>query len=447
MDTKSITISSGKGGVGKSCSSVNLAILLAQHGYETCLLDADANLANINIMLKLVPEFTLEQVISGEKTLSEITLYKEGIEIIPGYSGLSDFVSLSKDQRQRLIQALQQLKSKYDYLLIDNPAGISQTVLSFIKFSTNNIIVITPEPTSLTDAFSLIRVASKSTGQKHFQILLNQVTNRQQADSVFKRFSMAVEKHIGLTVSYLGHIISDDLVTASICMQNPVVLEHPGSAAAYCFEEICKKLLSLPGHNNSQSISETTFAPAAATPQTQPTTSSSLNRADTSREQPPTTIESLQDELLGLIADDKQSQQGLKQALISINAAYIKRFGETDQVLSGLLEHAVNTSTVAEPALRNLLTSLYSQYQEKYGSLAENTATTTGQSASENAFTEKSLDHVIKLLQDQKLSHLQQLINQKQQTPQLPQQHDNTENSAQAGLRDSIKYAAMTDTE
>ena len=137
LDTKAkiITISSGKGGVGKTCASVNLSILLAQQGYKVCLFDADANLANINIMLKLIPEFTLEHVLSGEKSLNDITLHKAGLHVIPGASGISSFVSLAVKQQQRLIQSLQEMKNKYDYLIIDNPAGISENVLSYIKLS------------------------------------------------------------------------------------------------------------------------------------------------------------------------------------------------------------------------------------------------------------------------------------------------------------------------
>ena len=174
MDTKAkiITISSGKGGVGKTCTSVNLAILLAHKGYKVCLFDADANLANVNIMLKLVPQFTLHHVISGQKTLNDVTLHKAGIHIIPGASGLTDFISLTADQQQRLLNTMRDLKSKYDYLIIDNPAGINENVLSYIKFSDYGIIVISPEPTSLTDAFALIRVLQKRGNKKLLNVIV-----------------------------------------------------------------------------------------------------------------------------------------------------------------------------------------------------------------------------------------------------------------------------------
>lgn len=449
MDTKSITISSGKGGVGKSCSSVNLAVLLAQHGYETCLLDADANLANINIMLKLVPEFTLEHVISGEKTLAEITLYKDGIEIVPGYSGLSDFISLTTEQRQRLIKALQQLKSKYDYLLIDNPAGISKTVLSFIKFSSINIIVITAEPTSLTDAFSLIRVASKSTGQKNFQILINKVKNKQQADSIFKRFSMAVEKHIGFPVEYLGHVISDELVTSSICTQNPVILEHPKSAASYCFEDICRSLLSLQTFSSSKKRLPITAQ--AEAPSTDQTDFSGHVCTDRFNNQPASakkihSVELLQKEMLQLISDESQPQEILKQAVVKINTAYSDRFGDTENNLSSDLFKNIDNTTLPEPSLRNLIMTLHSQYQDQYGSFSVKAPSHSSQSATENSFTEKSLDHVIKLLQKEKLSHLQQLINQDSQSPQLPLAEEEIKPNKQSELLDSLKYAALTDS-
>ena len=226
LDTKAkiITFSSGKGGVGKTCTAVNLSILLAQQGFKVCLFDADANLANVNIMLKLAPESTLEQVISGKKSLNDIILHKAGINVIPGASGLSDFISLAPAQQKRLQATMLELKSNYDYLLIDNSAGITENVLSYIKFSDSGIIVITAEPTSLTDAFALVRVLQKRGNTKKLNVIVNNVSSKSYALKIYQRFAAAVKKHIGCDLNYLGGIVSDELIPQSICDQNPIVL-------------------------------------------------------------------------------------------------------------------------------------------------------------------------------------------------------------------------------
>lgn len=443
--TKTITISSGKGGVGKTCTSVNLALLLAQHGYKTCILDADANLANINIMLKLNPEFTLEHVISGEKTLEQITLHKNGIQVIPGYSGLSDFISLNNEQRQRLLKTLRDLKVQYDYLIIDNPAGISKNVLSYIQFSDHNIIIITPEPTSLTDAFSLIRVANKSFPKKRFHIIVNNISDKGFATKVFNRFSMAVKKHIGIRVEFLGHIVADELLTSSVCQQSPVVIQHPTATSTVCFENITNKLLVLATKALQKKLSDPNIDQSKSSLRGTSPTISKPGTEEPQKKLTPATkaipINELKPSIIDYFANPNNEQENLKSTLEEINNIYNRRFNSDKSNLSHELYKAViATESISEPTLRNLLMTLHSLYQDQY---IDSNAIESGELEKK----QESIDLVVKLLQQESLSlsgnrlsdnnintQLQNLIN-------TPAKEQDTSNE----LLDSIRYAALTD--
>jgi flagellar biosynthesis protein FlhG len=402
-------------------------------------------------MFKLVPEFTLEHVVTGEKTLKDITLYKEGVEIIPGYSGLSDFVSLNDNQRQRLLNTLKHLKSKYDYLIIDNPAGINSAVLSYIKLSDNNILIITPEPTSLTDAFSLIRVANKNIGQKLFHVIVNNVKSKNQADAIFKRFSMAVDKYIGSPVNYLGHIAADELMTSSICMQNPVVLQHPTARSCECFEEICRNVISLPAAASKKC---TTEQQADATPRIQPdfsTQSEPLSdnphQDTTERSETTPTLKTLQNEITRVFSDNIYGQADLKEFVRNINTAYSNRFNNTTADLASEIHKAVISAPLTEPSLRNLLMTLHSIYLTQYGQASPSNDSITEQSSGQHFNAHESIDYVIKLLQQENLSHFQKQLNQvsreKHSLKLIPESAK--EKTTHHELLDSIRYATMTE--
>ena len=233
-----IALSSGKGGVGKSSISLNTGLALSQQGYKVCVFDADTNLANLNIMFRQTPEFTLEQVINGEKSVTEIMQQKQGLYVVPGASGISDFIQFTEQQKNSLLQALKTCRDVFDFIIIDSAAGISKSVFAFMQMAQHNILVITPEPTSLTDAFSLLKVFVKQKPLGSFSVIVNQVVHEQQAKNIYKRFSAAVEKYIGWHVDYLGGVIKDETFSSSICMQNPLILEFPHSAASSNIRDI-----------------------------------------------------------------------------------------------------------------------------------------------------------------------------------------------------------------
>ena len=445
---KIITISSGKGGVGKTCTSVNLAVLLAQQGYKVCLFDADANLANVNIMLKLVPEYTLHHVILGQKSLNDITLNKAGIHVIPGASGLTDFISLTGEQQQRLLSTMRELKNKYDYLLIDNPAGINENVLSYVKFSDHGIIVISPEPTSLTDAFALVRVLQKRGNKKILNVIVNNAPNEAYANKIFKRFLAAVEKHIGCQLNYLGCVVADEKVSTSVCLQNPVVLAFPTTPSARNYHALSIKLTSL---QDEKSI-RTSQQPQQKHLSGQPDFSSSaasLNQAYNIKKSvvEPLTSVQLKTELINKIEDDKCEQEELKEILKQINSAYLKRFGDYVVDVPQMLQDMMKMDRVSKTTMQNLIKTLHGLYQDQYGSSLEIKTKTVVSESNQKSLKQETAELLIKLLQQENISEkgtVDHAIEQK--GPKLvPPVDTPTVSNANQDLIDSIRYASLVD--
>lgn len=230
-----VAITSGKGGVGKTNLTTNLGIALAKQGHKVCIFDADTSLANINILLGLTPEHTLEQFLNEEMAIEDILLEgPEGLQIIPSASGIAEFAHLDERQQQRIIDALQTLESKFDYILIDTAAGISETVISFLQSAQYAVVVVSPEPTSLTDAFSLIKVLQRRHYQQPIYTLVNMANNYKHSMDVFKRFAHAINKYVHLKVRYLGYIPMDRAMRNAVASQSPVILSEPQSPAARC---------------------------------------------------------------------------------------------------------------------------------------------------------------------------------------------------------------------
>ena len=220
-----IAISSGKGGVGKSSITVNLGISLAKHGARVCVLDADTGLANANILLGLNPQFSLEHVLYGAKSIEEVMLDgPHGMKIIPGAHGISECVSLHPRQQLRLTRELARIENDFDFLLVDTAAGISSTTLDFVSAAQHALIVITPEPTSLTDAFSLIKLLKRRSSRLHYHVVVNMCASASQAKEVYHRFCSAIEKYIGVESHYLGFILRDESMRAAVVLQNPVAM-------------------------------------------------------------------------------------------------------------------------------------------------------------------------------------------------------------------------------
>lgn len=240
---KVISITSGKGGVGKTSTTTNLALSLSSLGKKVCIFDADTSLANINILLGIRPEFTLEHLLTGEKRLKDIIIEgPRGIKVIPSASGIAEYAHLSQQQKEILITTLDQLQQQFDYIIIDTAAGIGEDVLDFIRASQYTVVVITPEPTSLTDAFSLLKVLKRSGYNKVPYVLVNMALDNTNSQTIFNRFKSAIKKYIDIQIEYLGYIQVDETIISSVSLQCPAVLLKPDSAASRCFKNIANTL-------------------------------------------------------------------------------------------------------------------------------------------------------------------------------------------------------------
>lgn len=231
-----IAITSGKGGVGKTNITLNLAISLARLNKRVCVFDADLGLANINILLGVNPEFDIQHVISGEKEITDIIMHTpEGIQIIPGGSGIQQLSDINKGQLKQLIRSFEKLVKNLDYLFIDTSAGIATNVLSFVMAAQESIVVVTKEPTSLTDAYALIKVVSGMGHKKKINILVNMVNSPEFATKIFQKLFQVCKKHLNIELSYSGSVLMDLNITNAVCQQKPVLTLYPKTSSSKDF--------------------------------------------------------------------------------------------------------------------------------------------------------------------------------------------------------------------
>lgn len=242
-----ITIASGKGGVGKTNIVVNLAIACSRLGKKVLVLDADLGLANIDIIFGLNPKHNIEEIISGEKELSEIIIDgPEGIGIIPASSGVQSLTQLTEGQKIHLLNEFDTMEKDYDILLIDTGSGVSSNVTYFNIAAEERLIVVTPEPTSITDAYALMKIMCREYGIKNFHLLMNMVTDEYQAKSVYDKLTTVMEKFIReISIEYAGFIPRDNLLQKSVSNRVPVLCANPDAASSHSFMELAKFVIAM----------------------------------------------------------------------------------------------------------------------------------------------------------------------------------------------------------
>lgn len=242
--TRIIAVASGKGGVGKTNLSVNLAIAYARLGRRVVVMDADLGLANVNVMLNMIPKFNLYHVIRKQKTMREIILDTEyGIQIVAGASGFSKIANLSEEERQGFIRELYAL-SGADIIIIDTSAGVSSNVLSFIAAADDAIIVTTPEPTAITDAYGIIKIIATEIENLNIglKLVVNRVRSVVEGRRVAERIINISGQFLNLKVEYLGCIYDDPIVPQSVLRQKPFVVVDPRSKAAISVHHLVSRI-------------------------------------------------------------------------------------------------------------------------------------------------------------------------------------------------------------
>lgn len=243
-----IAVTSGKGGVGKTSLSVNLALQMQAQGKKVVILDADFGLANVEIMLGIRPQYNLADLIFDNKSIEEIiTEGPMGVGFISGGSGVQDLVNLDKDKLKTLIAKLVKLDSLYDVIIIDTGAGIADSVVEFVLSSPEVLLVVTPEPTSITDAYSLLKAVNRKKEfkreQKSIKVVTNRVNSMEEGQEIYDKISIVVSKFLNIQLEYLGHISFDKSLTNAVVEQKPICLQAPNSEASLRIRGICGKLL------------------------------------------------------------------------------------------------------------------------------------------------------------------------------------------------------------
>ena len=238
---KVLCITSGKGGVGKTNISINLSIALASMGRNVFLLDADLGLANIDVLLNLTPMYTLEHVLSGEKSINDIILDGPGdIKILPASSGVVEMTEMDRDQQVHLFRKLGEIEKEIDYLVIDTGAGIAPHTLRFVANSDEVLIVATPEPSSMTDAYSLIKIMVTRYQINKFRVIANNVVSPAEGRQVYERLQKVTRDFLKTEIDFMGHVLKDPLLVKSVRTQCPLLQSFPEAPAARCLVSIAR---------------------------------------------------------------------------------------------------------------------------------------------------------------------------------------------------------------
>jgi len=242
-----IAVTSGKGGVGKTNVSVNLSAALSSMGDRVLLMDADLGLANVDILLGLSHEFDLQHVINGEKTLDEVIVPgPAGFSVVPASSGVEHMAELNTIQQASLISAFSELSLPIDTLIVDTAAGIAGSVVSFAKACQEVIVVVCVEPTSLTDAYALIKVMSTRHGVTKFQMLANMVKDEAHGLMLYDKLLTTCDRFLNVGLGYLGAVPFDEQLRSAVKSQRPVVEAYPRSRSAKAMGRIAEKVKSWP---------------------------------------------------------------------------------------------------------------------------------------------------------------------------------------------------------
>ncbi|CDZ92895.1 flagellar synthesis regulator FleN [Pseudomonas saudiphocaensis] len=242
-----IAVTGGKGGVGKTNVSVNLALALAELGRRVVLLDADLGLANVDVLLGLTTKRTLADVIAGECDLRDVLIQGPGgIRIVPAASGTQSMVQLSSLQHSGLIQAFSDIGDDIDVLIIDTAAGIGDGVVSFVRAAQEVLLVVTDEPTSITDAYALIKLLNRDYGISRFRVLANMAHTPQEGRNLFAKLAKVTERFLDVALQYVGAVPYDESVRKAVQKQRAVYEAYPRAKSSLAFKAIAQKVDTWP---------------------------------------------------------------------------------------------------------------------------------------------------------------------------------------------------------
>jgi flagellar biosynthesis protein FlhG len=240
-----IAVTSGKGGVGKTNISANLAVLAAKAGKRVLVIDADLGLANVEIVFGLKPRYHMGDLINSSISIEDVMIEApHGVKILPAGSGVQSLTQLSAEDKLRFIAALEPVQDKFDLVLVDSGAGIGDNVLFFVGAAQEAILVVSPEPTSLVDAYATVKVLSQKAGVRHFGVIINPVIDELPAREIFNKLTQVTSRFLSASVRHLGYIPRDENLHRAIMAQRPLVDAFPHSPASRALNVLADKLFN-----------------------------------------------------------------------------------------------------------------------------------------------------------------------------------------------------------
>ena len=244
---KVIAVTGGKGGVGKTNVSVNLSLAMADMGHRTVLMDADLGLANVDVLLGLRPQRTIADVLDGECGLQDVMLsVNDNLRIVPASSGTQEMTALSPHEHAELIHAFNSVANDVDVLVVDTAAGISDSVISFIKAAQEVLVVVCDEPTSITDAYALIKLLNRDYRMTRFRVLANMVRSEQEGRNMFGKLLTVTDRFLDVTLQYVGSIPYDENVRKAVQRQVAVLQAFPKSKVSLAYKQLANKVNGWP---------------------------------------------------------------------------------------------------------------------------------------------------------------------------------------------------------
>jgi flagellar biosynthesis protein FlhG len=242
-----IAVTSGKGGVGKTNIVANLGYAFCRLGKKVLILDADLGLGNLDVLLGIAPKYNLSHVLMGQKSINEIIVEGPGnLLILPAASGIQELTQLTQQQKVQILRELDQILDRVDLLLIDTAAGISSNVMDFNAMAQEIIVVVSPEPTAITDAYALMKVLALKYAEKCCKIIVNLASSIQQGIEVFRQLNLVTERFLDLKIEYVGSVLFDANVTAGIKQQKLVSDLFPNTPASKSFQGLARKIIAQP---------------------------------------------------------------------------------------------------------------------------------------------------------------------------------------------------------
>ena len=373
-----LVFASGKSGVGKTSITTNVATAMVQRGARVCIFDADSGIANVTSQLGLKLEYCLDDVLNGEKSIQEIVLKtKANVAVVPEASRVAECAYLSREQIRRLSEALRELETKYDYFLIDTAAGGSETVVQFIESAPYTFIVITPDPTSLTDAFTLLKRLNERDYSGRLRVIVNMAVDYPSATETYRRFVSVVDKYLSLKVEYGGFVAHDESMPKSVSQQTPVIDLAGNAPSSRCLFALADNLLKYIGADNYETgFSEywTSFLQDNSHHMDLLPDENRISEVDqpilAASEHPlaPTKlpIDELMSQLLSAVKSHQAEKPILENFISEFVTAFREKFGGFPDEFKALLFRWLEAENYAAPRLQELMGTLEALYQARH---------------------------------------------------------------------------------